>query len=118
MPEIEAMLIMVRVNAISPGYFPSGMSVKEYSDALGEEHYKRQYGIPFGRPGTLLPLTLGPEPPAVNDNLRAGLVLITREGQDALGIVPGRARTAEWDAVLPLVMLLAQGVRILAQDPG
>ena len=44
--------VLVRVNAISPGYFPSGMSVKEYSDALGEEHYKRQYGIPFGRPGT------------------------------------------------------------------
>ncbi|KAL1408334.1 hypothetical protein Q8F55_005142 [Vanrija albida] len=43
----------IRVNSVSPGYFPSGMSVADFGDKSGDEkHWKDEYGIPFGRVGT------------------------------------------------------------------
>ncbi|KAG7530910.1 hypothetical protein FFLO_04733 [Filobasidium floriforme] len=41
----------VRVNTIAPGYFPSGMTDTTTSDAGGKEAFKKDWGIPFGRPG-------------------------------------------------------------------
>lgn len=43
----------IRVNAISPGHFPSGMNVPDFKDKHGDEQYFRDvYKVPFGRVGT------------------------------------------------------------------
>ncbi|TXT06400.1 uncharacterized protein COLE_05731 [Cutaneotrichosporon oleaginosum] len=43
----------IRVNAVSPGYFPSGMSVSDFEDKQGEaQHWRDEYGIPFQRVGS------------------------------------------------------------------
>jgi NAD(P)-dependent dehydrogenase (short-subunit alcohol dehydrogenase family) len=41
----------VRVNTIAPGYFPSGMTDTSTSDEGGKAAFKKDWGIPFGRPG-------------------------------------------------------------------
>lgn len=41
----------VRVNTIAPGYFPSGMTDTSTSDEGGKSAFKKDWGIPFGRPG-------------------------------------------------------------------
>lgn len=43
----------IRVNAVSPGYFPSGMSVADFDKKQGDEaHFRDEYGIPFQRVGS------------------------------------------------------------------
>ncbi|RSH79180.1 uncharacterized protein EHS24_001219 [Apiotrichum porosum] len=45
----------IRVNAISPGYFPSGMSVADFGDRQSDdEHWREKYGIPLKRVGNAI----------------------------------------------------------------
>jgi hypothetical protein len=44
----------VRVNAICPGFFASGMSVIDPQTPRGEDHYRQAWGIPAARPGNAL----------------------------------------------------------------